>query len=398
MIKVKSNKLLHGNPQEARLVASGANHMTKAKKTLDACNALAYEFHKDIDRILDFATLISEVIPLHYGLKSLKPPSDYTKNDAADLIRIVESLSDLTKSEGDGSSKKKEMAVTEQSIKSFRSIIKAFERSEMPSMTNEMALVHMQSTLEAFLKAYLNEAPSMTSNTFSGTSFGSVIAHLKKIMAVDLEKYFSLWPELNKALSYRNVYVHNHGRPDDRFRKQVKSFDLFEGRLKCSLDFIKRTAECAHALIDFIQFNLGRFYLFQNISPMQIASISIIDPRSWKGITYMEETIGKTMIVQVTFCNNSGEEMEQFLTYGRITAVAGDRTLTLTKPNKEPFAIPFDPKSIKLAPPGIYTDSIFGSTIINPELLTVWRARSPDNSPAKLDECKRNGFPGSIKS
>jgi len=372
----------------------GISHMKTAKKTLDACNALAHMFHKDIDRIVDFVLLLIEAIPAHYGPKSLRPPEDYTKQDAADLEKIIDVLSGLLKSEADGGPKENTFTVTDQSLRSFRSIIKALDRAEMPSMANEMALVYMQSTLEAFLKAYIDEAPIPPENRFSGTSFGSLIRYLRENFAIDLEKSFSRWPALTEAIAYRNAYVHNHGKPDDRFIRQVKSYDLREKRLSCSSDFLKEAAECAHALIDFIQFNLGKSYLLQIAHTPQKTTLPVYDSWAWKGMESADEALGKTMVVQVTFYNSTGQEVDHFMTYGEITAVAADGTLTLTRPNGKPWAVPFDPKTIKLAPPGIYEDSLLGSTIFNADLLTAWQAHSPDDNPEKLAECKQHGFPG----
>jgi hypothetical protein len=372
--------------------------METAKRILDNCNALAHVFHEDIDRILDFASIVAEAISAHYGPKSLRPPTNYTNEDAANLKKICDTLSCLLVSEVHERPNKEEIVVTEQSLKSFRAIVKALDRARMPSMGHEMALVYMQSTLEAFLKAYIEEAPIPPMKEFSGTSFGSLLDYLKKNMAIDLVNAFSQYPTLSEAVAYRNAYVHNHGKPDARFFKQVKSYSLENGRLMCSYNFVKHTAQCAHAMIDFIQFNLGRLYLLQITSPGQTRTPSLIDPWEWKGLEHAEETMGKSMVVQVTFYSSSGQELEQFMTYGKITAVADDGTLTLTTPCGEPYAVPFDPKSIKLAPPGIYTDTRLGSTIVDPELLTVWQARSPDDDPAKLDECKRNGFPGARRT
>jgi hypothetical protein len=120
----------------------------------------------------------------------------------------------------------------------------------------------------------------------------------------------------------------------------------------------------------------------------------------------LNDAVGKTVLLGLTFQTADGELIEQIQRHGVIEAVDSERGIgvRLVAPgfpwDRELYWLPPDPSHLRPAAPGAYTLRSTGETIVDPDFLTSWEIRSPapgESTPeqidARRDEARRLGFP-----
>lgn len=99
---------------------------------------------------------------------------------------------------------------------------------------------------------------------------------------------------------------------------------------------------------------------------------------------------GKLFLIGLTFINEDQKVIEQYQTSGIVDELTDKGFLKFNKSNGSVFQLPYDPRAIKEAVKGEYTEKSTGNIITNPDYLTTWtiNVKTTDN----LEEMKQNGF------
>jgi hypothetical protein len=87
--------------------------------------------------------------------------------------------------------------------------------------------------------------------------------------------------------------------------------------------------------------------------------------------------LGKTLLVGITYYDNSGKEIEKKQFWGTMTSITSKKGIEITNPDtKEIFYLPPDLSAICPAEKGEYRLRSTGDMVSNPDYLTTW-TRTP---------------------
>ena len=91
-----------------------------------------------------------------------------------------------------------------------------------------------------------------------------------------------------------------------------------------------------------------------------------------------DELVGKTILVGVTYLDNTGTEIQKTQFFGTIINADEYKGILIKKANTdEEFFLPSQINAIRVASPGEYRLHSTGEVIINPDLLTAWAIMKP---------------------
>ncbi len=90
------------------------------------------------------------------------------------------------------------------------------------------------------------------------------------------------------------------------------------------------------------------------------------------------DLIGKTILIGITYLDNSEVEIEKIQFWGTVTYADKQRGIVIKKANDgKDFVLPPDITAISPANPGKYRLRSTGEVIVNPDLLTTWTIKKP---------------------
>jgi hypothetical protein len=120
----------------------------------------------------------------------------------------------------------------------------------------------------------------------------------------------------------------------------------------------------------------------------------------------LNELVGKTVLLGLTFADSEGNVTERVQRHGVIEIADPERGVAtrLVGPGQpwdgELYWLPPDLGNLSEAAPGAYRLRSTGETIVDPDFTASWEIRSPapeDDTPeqraAREDEARRFGFP-----
>lgn len=87
-------------------------------------------------------------------------------------------------------------------------------------------------------------------------------------------------------------------------------------------------------------------------------------------------TIGKYIIVGLTYVNHQGEVTHQAQFHGRVERIEG-HCLIIKQPSGEEFSMPADVRAIKPAAPGLYRFRSTGECVEDPDFMMTWTVHQP---------------------
>ena len=92
-----------------------------------------------------------------------------------------------------------------------------------------------------------------------------------------------------------------------------------------------------------------------------------------------ESFIGKTIIVGLTFVSHDDVILRREELYGTISATREDGVHIVLAGGGE-YSLPPDISAIEVAPPGNYRFKTTGQVIVNPDYMTTWTIRMPEDN------------------
>ena len=120
----------------------------------------------------------------------------------------------------------------------------------------------------------------------------------------------------------------------------------------------------------------------------------------------LDELVGKTVLLGLTFTDAEGNERERVQRHGVIETADPERGIAMrfVAPGHpwdgELYWLPPDVSAFREAAPGAYRLRSTGETIVDPDFTAAWVIESPapeDDTPerraAREDESRRYGFP-----
>jgi hypothetical protein len=94
-----------------------------------------------------------------------------------------------------------------------------------------------------------------------------------------------------------------------------------------------------------------------------------------------QKMIGKTILIGVTYYDHTGKETAQRQWHGTITAATQTRGIVVSLNNDtNPCVLPPDLNGIPRAKPGEYRLRSTGEVIVDPDYLTTWQMKEPDQN------------------
>jgi hypothetical protein len=102
--------------------------------------------------------------------------------------------------------------------------------------------------------------------------------------------------------------------------------------------------------------------------------------------------IGKHLLVGITYYGNDGHPLRQVQVHGDIVRVDKQAITMRLHGSDDEFTLPLDLDSLRTAPEGEYRLRSTGEVVVNPDLLSTWEVRCPDDT-ADLDTADlRHGY------
>lgn len=104
-----------------------------------------------------------------------------------------------------------------------------------------------------------------------------------------------------------------------------------------------------------------------------------------KGI---EQIVGKTLLIGLTFVDHQGKVLERYETHGKIESISAG--LMSIARDEGCFLLPNLAAGMPPAAPGVYTEKNTGAHVVNPDYLATLTVIMEGASD--IDTCKKHGF------
>ncbi len=103
-------------------------------------------------------------------------------------------------------------------------------------------------------------------------------------------------------------------------------------------------------------------------------------------------TVGKRIIIGLTFFDAKGALTEQVQVHGRLRSISDSEGIAVTRPNGGTYTIPPDVRNLKPARPGGYSLRSNLQFVLDPDYLASWTMR--DTRAEAVQVQKSFGFAG----
>jgi hypothetical protein len=90
----------------------------------------------------------------------------------------------------------------------------------------------------------------------------------------------------------------------------------------------------------------------------------------------LAEMLGKSVLVGITYVGAGNDPGRSVQFAGLVTAV--HPLVTIDIGSDEPFTLPPDPEAFEAAPPGEYRLRSTGEVVVDPDFITSWTVRPPE--------------------
>lgn len=269
-----------------------------------ALQEVVNSYRTEIGLVRDFATDAHSMLHsklLEHSRTRLEP------EEKEQIREIVAALDEVLFKARDSNARPKKGPVNIQ-LKSSERVSKYIMQMTMPirkqSLVAEMSLSHLVAYQEAFIKDYLYELlirKREMLRTGGTTTFEKIVAHksmgalvsaiarsevnqlsqggiddiattLEKRLNVRLSDY-EKWPALRELSYRRNLIIHNKGRVDDAYRRNIAIGEQRHS-LSTDLEYVKAAAETILGYIDFVHEAVNRKFRSKPKKARQMQSVN----------------------------------------------------------------------------------------------------------------------------